>query len=80
MPHHSYENDFDLHENETASRTHNFHMKSLHLGLFGNRGTRELRNGHADLRDKECVKLDKLITTELNIFPHHVNFLMSSVS
>ena len=29
---HSYENDFDLHENETACRTH-FHMKSFTLRL-----------------------------------------------
>ena len=34
MRNHSYENEFDLHENETACRTH-FHI----------RGTRELRNG-----------------------------------
>ena len=29
---HSYENDFDLHENETACRTH-FHMKGFALRL-----------------------------------------------
>ena len=28
MRNHSYENDFDLHENETACRTH-FHMKGF---------------------------------------------------
>ena len=28
MQNHSYENDFDLHENETACRTH-FHMKGF---------------------------------------------------
>ena len=28
MRNHSYENDFDLHENETARRTH-FHMKGF---------------------------------------------------
>ena len=34
MRNHSYENDFDLHENETACGTH-FHMKgfALRLGL-----------------------------------------------
>ena len=32
MPNHSYENDFDLHENETACRTH-FHMKGSPLRL-----------------------------------------------
>ena len=30
MQNHSYENDFDLHENETACRTH-FHMKGFAL-------------------------------------------------
>ena len=30
MRNHSYENDFDLHENETACRTH-FHMKGFAL-------------------------------------------------
>ena len=29
---HSYENDFDLHENETACRTH-FHIKGFALRL-----------------------------------------------
>ena len=32
MQNHSYENDFDLHENETACRTH-FHMKGFALRL-----------------------------------------------
>ena len=32
MQNHSYENDFDLHENETACRTH-FHMKDFALRL-----------------------------------------------
>ena len=32
MRNHSYENDFDLHENETACRTH-FHIKSFALRL-----------------------------------------------
>ena len=32
MRNHSYENDFDLHENETACRTH-FHMKDFALRL-----------------------------------------------
>ena len=44
MPNHSYENDFDLHENETECRTH-FHKKGSHLDSFGKRGTRELGNG-----------------------------------
>ena len=32
MRNHSYEDDFDLHENETACRTH-FHMKGFALRL-----------------------------------------------
>ena len=32
MRNHSYENDFDLYENETACRTH-FHMKGFALRL-----------------------------------------------
>ena len=32
MRNHSYENDFDLHENETACRTH-FHKKGFALRL-----------------------------------------------
>ena len=32
MRNHSYENDFDLHENETVCRTH-FHMKGFPLRL-----------------------------------------------
>ena len=32
MRNHSYENDFDLHENKTACRTH-FHMKGFALRL-----------------------------------------------
>ena len=32
MRNHSYENDFDLHENETSCRTH-FHMKGFALRL-----------------------------------------------
>ena len=38
-----YENDFDLHENETACRTH-FHMKGFAFSLDFNRGKRELGN------------------------------------
>ena len=33
MRNHSYENDFDLHENETAGGTH-FHMNGLLLTSF----------------------------------------------
>ena len=42
-PNHSYENDFDLHENETACRIH-FHMKGFALRLvlkWGHKGTRK---------------------------------------
>ena len=34
MRNHSYENDFDLHENETARRTH-FHMKGFAFKMMG---------------------------------------------
>ena len=43
MRNHSYENDFDMHENETACRTH-FHMKGFALRLVmkqKHKGTRE---------------------------------------
>ena len=43
MQNHSYEIDFDLHENETACRTH-FIWKVWHLDSFWNGGTRELGN------------------------------------
>ena len=33
MPNHSYENNFDLHENETACRAH-FHMKGFALRVI----------------------------------------------
>ena len=45
MRNHSYENDFDLHENETACRTH-FHMKGFVLRLVlkqRHKGTRKWR-------------------------------------
>ena len=44
MQNYSYENDFYLHENETAGGVH-FHKNSSHLDSFWNRGTIELRNG-----------------------------------
>ena len=44
MRNHSYENDLDLHENETARTTH-FHMKGFALRLVLNGGTREIGNG-----------------------------------
>ena len=44
MRNHSYENDFDLHENETACRTH-FHMKGFALGLVLKQRHRRLGNG-----------------------------------
>ena len=43
MRNHSYENDFDLHENETVCRTH-FHMKGFALRLVmkqRHKGTRK---------------------------------------
>ena len=42
MRNHSYENDFDLHENETACRTH-FHMKGFALRLVMKRRHKKTR-------------------------------------
>ena len=46
MRNHSYENDFDLLENETTCRTY-FHMEGFTLRL---RGSRELGNGLLNLK------------------------------
>ena len=43
MRNHSYENDFDLHENETACRTH-FQMKSFVLRLVLKQRHKRTRN------------------------------------
>ena len=42
MRNHSYENDFDLHENETACRTY-FHMKGFALRLVLKQGYKRTR-------------------------------------
>ena len=42
MRNHSYENDFDLHENEAACRTH-FHMKGFALRLVLKQGHKRTR-------------------------------------
>ena len=42
MRNHSYENDFDLHENETACRTH-FHKKGFALRLALKQGHKRTR-------------------------------------
>ena len=50
----SYENDFDLHENETACRTH-FHMKGFALGLV-------LKQRHKRTRKRPIkIQLDILL-------------------
>ena len=52
MRKHSHENDFDLHENETAYRTH-FHMKSFALRLVlkqRHKRTRKWPIGAAEIR------------------------------
>ena len=43
MRNHSYENDFDLHKNETAYRTH-FHMKSFALRIVLKQRHKRTRN------------------------------------
>ena len=43
MRNHSYENDFDLHENETACRTH-FHVKGFALTLVLKQWDKRTRN------------------------------------
>ena len=43
MRNHSYENDFDLHKNETADRTH-FHRKSFALRLVLKQRHKRTRN------------------------------------
>ena len=43
MRNHSYENDFDLHENETACRTH-FHMKGFAVRLVLKQRPKRTRN------------------------------------
>ena len=47
MRNHSYENDFDLHENETACRTH-FHVKGFALRLV-------LKQRHKNLEMAYCA-------------------------
>ena len=49
MRNHSYANDFDLHENETACRTH-FHMKGFALRLV-------LKQRHERIR-KWAINID----------------------
>ena len=56
MRNHSYENDFDLHENETARRTH-FHMKGLALRLVlkqRHKRTRKRPIGPQRISNRKC--------------------------
>ena len=61
MQSHSYENDFDLHENETACRTH-FHMKGFALRLV-------LKQRHKRNSEMVCCAPESVvgITHEQNI-------------
>ena len=52
MQNHSYDNDFDLHENETAFRTH-FHMKGFALRLFLKQRLERTRKWSINYSDKE---------------------------
>ena len=54
MRNHSYENDFDLHENGTACRTH-FHMKGFALRLVMKRRHKRTRKGPIV---STCVSVD----------------------
>ena len=58
MRNHSYENDFDLHENETACRTH-FHMKcfALRLVLFETEAKENLEMAYC--RNHTQIKLQQ---------------------
>ena len=58
----SYENDFDLHENEIACKTH-FIWKVPHLDSFWNRGTRGLGSG---LLMFVLLRLYKVLTWDRN--------------
>ena len=69
MRNYSYENEFDLHENETACRTH-FHMKGLALKLVlkqRHKRTREWPIGN-DGREKFSLKGAKLWRSSRNVF------------
>ena len=54
MRNHCYENDFDLHENETACRTH-FHMKGFALRLALKQRHKRTRKWPIVFR---CLKLE----------------------
>ena len=53
MRHNSYKNDFDLHENETACRTH-FHVKGFTFKTPFETEARELRNSLLWQRKAAC--------------------------
>ena len=59
MRNHSYENDFDLYENETACRTH-FHMKGFALRLVLKQ--RHKRTRKWPITRYDFVAYDKLTT------------------
>ena len=52
---HCYENDLDLHENETACRTH-FHLEGFALGLVLKQGHKRTRKWPAGLFIKSILK------------------------
>ena len=53
-----YENDFDLHENETACRTH-FHMKGLTRRLVLKQRQKRTRKWSIDVLGSDIITLDR---------------------
>ena len=67
MRNHSYENDFDLHENETACRTH-FHMKGLALRLVLKQRHKRTRKWPIKFDTAEIRRMDRALGSQNLIF------------
>ena len=72
MQNYSYENDFDLHENETACRTH-FHMKGFALRLV-------LKQGHKRTRKWPITMTNSLVFFKNLIFTTLLQYIYSQKS
>ena len=59
MQNYSYENDFDLHENETYCRTH-FHMNGFALTLVLKQRLKKTRKWPIRAKERDLVQLMKL--------------------
>ena len=69
MRNHSYENDFDLHENETACRTH-FHMKGFALRLVLKQRYKRTRKWPiATLLVYRCIPIFNRLSVSNNFIP-----------